>query len=107
MNLNSYGEKGLHVNDCVSVSVSDYGGGSSSYEGMIIKASEQLVVVLFTDGDVCKYNTASNNLRLLSPRESLVVSETILKVLENMEALDNKIEAQKAKVNGALSRLLR
>lgn len=64
---------------------------------MVIKVSDQLATILFTDGDVCKYE--KSRLRLLSASESLTIGERILKVLENMENLDKKIEEQKAKIN--------
>jgi len=72
---------------------------------MIIKMTEGKICVLFTDGDVCDYNRWSHKLKLLDVRRSLSVGDKILKVLENMENQNTKIEEQKSKINANLSKL--
>jgi len=106
MNLRSYCDGELRVNDCVSVSVSDYGGWSSTYEGMIIDIGDKLITVLFTDGDICSYGRSANKLSLLRARDSLAVGDKILQVLEKIENQNIKLEEQKAKINASLSRIL-
>lgn len=106
MDLKSYCDGELRVNDCVSISVSDYGWGSDTYQGMIISIKDQ-ITVLFTDGDVCNYSRSSNKLRLLNARESLIVGDKILQVLEKIEHQNTKIEEQKSKINASLSKLLK
>ena len=69
---------------------------------MILKVSNQIATVLFTDGDVGNYNVKSDKISLLSPGESLTVGEKILKVLKRMEEQNNKINAQKKTINALL-----
>ena len=104
-------KKWLQVNDCVSVSVSDPRWWSDTYEGMIINLGE-LITVLFTDGDVYKYEHTRNSITPLNVEKSLSVTEKILKVLEHKEEQNTKLEQQKAhleqqkaKVNEKLSQL--
>jgi len=105
MNLKSYCDGWLQVNDCVSISVRDYGWGSDTYEGMIIKMGKE-ITVLFTDGDVCSYSLSDNKLSHLNARRSFIVTEKIIEVLERMEKQNTKLEEQKAKINACLGQLL-
>ena len=73
---------------------------------MVIGISNSLITVLFTDGDVEKYNQNSNKLKLLNVKESLAVGEKILEVLGKLEQQNTKIEEQKAKINTSLIKLL-
>ena len=96
-------KKWLQVNDCVSVFVDDCRWRSETYEGMIIKIGKQ-ITVLFTDGDIEKYNRS--DLELLDANRSFAVIEEILGVLECMENQNKKLEEQKSKINARLNQFL-
>jgi len=110
MNLKSYSDKCFRINDCVCHSgiVTDYGWGSErfEYKGIIIDMSDQLISVLFTDGDVRNFKRSENKLRLLDIKESLAVGEKILKILTKIDNQNIKIEEQKLKINDSICTIL-
>ena len=107
MDLKNYYESWLHVNDCVSLSIKDGRWDTNTYKGMIINVSNQLITVLFTDGDIHNYSHWNNKLiRLTNVHESLAVGEKIIKILTKVENQNTKIEEQKSKINASLSKLL-
>jgi len=93
----------IRVDDYVSVSVSDYGGGSSTYEGIVIDTNNG-ITVLFTDGDVCKYGESSK-LNVLNWREGLRVGEKIISVLKRMNNQKEEIDKQREVIKSYLLRL--
>lgn len=93
----------IRVDDCVSISVSDYGWWSSTYEGIVIDTNNG-ITVLFTDGDVCKYSS-SDRLRLLNGRRSLEIGEKIIKVLQKMTDQKSEIDKQRNVIREYLLKL--
>ncbi len=93
----------IRVDDCVSISVSDYGWWSSTYEGIVIDTNNG-ITVLFTDGDVCRYGSA-DKLRLLNGRRSLEIWEKIIKVLQRMTDQKSEIDKQRDIIKSYLLKL--
>jgi hypothetical protein len=102
MNLRNLGEW-IRVDDYVSVSVSDYGWGSDTYEGIVIDTNNG-ITVLFTDGDVCRYGEWSK-LKTLNWSEGLRVGEKIIKVLKRMNDQKEEIDKQRDVIKSYLLRL--
>lgn len=99
----------FQTNDCVRlVNISNTRDGEirETSKGMVIKTTEEILTVLFTNGMVCTYKNKENNLQHLDPPESLAVVQRIIKVLEKKKQLNQKIEEQKHKVNELLTDIL-